>query len=162
MKTLIIIRHAKSDWDSPSGDFDRKLASRGINDAKAVAAEALPFVPKTALLWSSSARRAANTAVIFANVFGRQPDEIEFKEELYTFDGRDFAKIIKSCSEVHQNLVVFGHNEAITDFVNKFGDILIDNVPTSGFVMITFENAQWAEIGKGKTRKVIFPRELRS
>jgi phosphohistidine phosphatase len=52
----------------------------------------------------------------------------------------------------------FGHNAAITNFVNIFGDVSIENVPTSGFVSIEFDTENWIEIKKGKTKKIIVPK----
>jgi phosphohistidine phosphatase len=113
------------------------------------------------LLWSSPAKRAAETAVIFAQNISFPVESIVFKEELYTFDGKKLEEIIKSCPDVYDNLIVFGHNEAITNFVNKFGNIFVDNVSTSGFVKIIFENTSWNDIENGITKKVIFPRDLK-
>ena len=84
-----------------------------------------------------------------------------FKEELYTFDEKKLERIIKLCPNDYDNLILFGHNEAITNFVNKFGNIFIDNVSTSGFVNIIFDNNSWNEIEKGVTKKVIFPSDLK-
>lgn len=161
MKTLIVIRHAKSDWDAPFGDFERPLLQRGVRDANLVAQKAALGIPKNAVIWSSSAKRASQTARIFAAVFSHPESKIIFKQDLYTFDGSTLEKIIKSCDNAVDCLIVFGHNEAITDFVNKFGDIFIDNVTTSGFVTLTFETDEWKKIGNGKTSKIIFPRDLR-
>lgn len=66
-----------------------------------------------------------------------------------------------SCSDDYDHLIVFGHNEAVTNFVNKFGSILIDNVATSGFVNIIFEQNRWQDIANGTTKNVIFPRDLK-
>jgi phosphohistidine phosphatase len=161
MKQLIIVRHAKSSWNAPLRDFDRPLTSNGIHDAHLVSSEISKHIPKMYLLWSSSAKRAAETAVIFAQNISFPVESIVFKEELYTFDGKKLEEIIKSCPDLCDNLIVFGHNEAITNFVNKFGSILIDNVSTSGFVLITFETNSWRTIKKGITNKVIFPRDLK-
>ena len=60
-----------------------------------------------------------------------------------------------------ENVILFGHNEAITNFVNKFGDIFIKNVPTSGLVWIKFDCLEWKLLKKGKTQKVVFPRDLK-
>ena len=84
-----------------------------------------------------------------------------FKEELYTFDERKLEQIIKLCPNDYDNLILFGHNEASTNFVNKFGNIFIDNVSTSGFVNIIFDNNSWNDIEKGVTKKVIFPSDLK-
>jgi phosphohistidine phosphatase len=58
-------------------------------------------------------------------------------------------------------LIIFGHNEAITNFVNKFGSSFIENVATSGFVSILFEQESWKYISNGITKKVVFPRDLK-
>jgi phosphohistidine phosphatase len=160
MKNLTIIRHGKSGYELGLSDKQRTLTQRGINDAKLVAQKYLPNLPSDFLIISSTATRALMTAKIFATTFLAFEDEIEFNEDLYTFDGRDFAKIIKSMNDNVTNLLIFGHNDAITDFVNNFGDIYIDNVPTSGLVSINFETNNWANIQKGKTIKTIFPSEL--
>jgi phosphohistidine phosphatase len=161
MKQLMLIRHAKSSWDAPLRDFDRPLTSKGIHDAHLVSSDISKHIPKMYLLWSSPAKRAAETAVIFAQNLSYPIENIDFKEELYTFDGKILEEIIKSCPDDYDNLIVFGHNEAITNFVNKFGNIFVDNVSTSGFVKIIFENTSWNNIENGITKKVIFPRDLK-
>jgi phosphohistidine phosphatase len=161
MKQLMLVRHAKSSWDAPLRDFDRPLTSNGIHDAHLVSSEISKHIPKMYLLWSSPAKRAVETAVIFAQNISFPVESIVFKEELYTFDGKKLEEIIKSCPDVYDNLIVFGHNEAITNFVNKFGNIFVDNVSTSGFVKIIFENTSWNNIENGITKKIIFPRDLK-
>ncbi|MBM6499615.1 SixA phosphatase family protein [Flavobacterium macrobrachii] len=160
MKQLMLVRHAKSSWDAPLRDFDRPLTSKGIHDAHMVSSDLSKHIPKMYLLWSSPAKRATETAVIFAQNLSYPIENIDFKEELYTFDGKRLEEIIKSCPDDYDNLIVFGHNEAITNFVNKFGNIFVDNVPTSGFVKITFETNSWKNLSNGKTTKVIFPKEI--
>ncbi|MDI1316006.1 histidine phosphatase family protein [Flavobacterium sp.] len=161
MKQLILIRHAKSSWEAPLRDFDRPLTSKGIQDAHLVSTHIVQVLPKTFLIWSSSARRAKETALIFAQNMSYPIESILFKEELYTFDEKKLEQIIKSCSDEYEHIIVFGHNEAITNFVNKFGSTLIDNVSTSGFVNIIFEQKSWQKIEKGSTKNVVFPRDLK-
>ncbi|MCX6171810.1 MAG: phosphoglycerate mutase family protein [Flavobacterium sp.] len=161
MKQLILVRHAKSSWEAPLRDFDRPLNSKGINDAHLVSSSIIGYLPKYFIVWSSPAKRASETAMIFAQNISISYDSIIFKDELYTFDEKKLEQIIKACSNDYNHLIVFGHNEAITNFVNKFGDIFIDNVSTSGFVDIIFENENWIDIRKGKTKKIIFPRDLK-
>ena len=161
MKNLILIRHAKSSWEAPLRDIDRPLDVRGILDAHLVSMNCQTFIPKTFLIWSSTASRASETAMIFAQNFSYPVENIIFKEELYTFDAKELEKIIKSFNNHYDNIILFGHNEAITNFVNKFGDVLIDNVPTSGFVSIKFDTDNWESLSKGKTHKTLFPRELK-
>jgi phosphohistidine phosphatase len=160
MKNLILIRHAKSSWEAPLLDFDRPLTKRGIQDSHTVSIEANNYLPKNYIIWSSEAKRAKETAMIFAQNFNFPIDTILFKTDLYTFDERKLEQIIANCSDDIDNLIVFGHNEAITNFVNKFGSIFIDNVTTSGFVSIAFETNSWKNLSKGITTKVIFPRDF--
>ena len=161
MKNLILIRHAKSSWEAPLKDIDRPLEQRGIKDAHLVATNCIKYVPSTFVVWSSIAKRASDTALIFAQNILYPIESIVYKEELYTFDENQLERVIKSCHNNFENVILFGHNEAITNFVNKFGDVFIDNVPTSGFVSITFETDNWNEINKGKTQKIISPKKLK-
>ena len=161
MKQLYLIRHAKSSWSSPLNDVDRPLTNRGIQDAHLVSGVVFHELPEAYLFWSSIAKRAKETAVILAQNVSYPLESIQFKAELYTFDDRKLEQIIKSCSNSCDHLIVCGHNEAITNFVNKFGDRFIDNVSTSGFVKLTFNANCWKDIADGQTLKTIFPKELK-
>lgn len=161
MKNLILVRHAKSSWEVPVHDKDRVLTTQGIKDAHLVSILARGFIPKTYSIWASTAKRATSTAILFAQNLAYPLECIVYKDDLYTFDEKKLEEIIKSCNNLLENVIVFGHNEAITNFVNKFGDDYIDNVPTSGFVSIAFDTNDWTTIEKGKIKKIIFPKELR-
>ncbi len=161
MKQLLLIRHAKSSWETPLNDHDRPLTVKGLTDAHLVSTSIDTLIPKTFLIWSSTAKRAAETAVIFSQNLSFPIESIHFKEELYTFDEKKLEQVIKSCSDDCDHLIVFGHNEAITNFVNKFGSVFIDNVSTCGFVTINFDSQSWKTIDKGYTQKIIFPRDLK-
>ncbi|WP_281225257.1 SixA phosphatase family protein [Flavobacterium aquiphilum] len=161
MKNLILIRHAKSSWEVPLHDKDRPLTSQGMQSAHLVSSTAIKYLPKTFSIWSSTAERAVETALIFAQNINFPLESIIYKDELYTFDERKLEKVIKSYSNGYDSIIIFGHNEAITNFVNKFGDVYIDNVPTAGFVHIEFDCESWDDIHKGKTKKMLFPRDLK-
>ena len=161
MKQLYLIRHAKSSWSSPLNDVDRPLTNRGIQDAHLVSGVVFHELPEAYLFWSSIAKRAKETAVILAQNVSYPLESIQFKAELYTFDDRKLEQIIKSCSDSCDHLIVCVHTEAITNFVNKFGDRFIDNVPTSGFVKLAFNANCWKDIADGQTLKTIFPKELK-
>ena len=161
MKNLILIRHAKSSWDNTVSDKERNLTERGRNDATLVSLESLNWLSDKFVLFSSNARRAFETATIFATNYSFPVNEIIINEDLYTFDENQLEKVIKSLNNDLENVILFGHNEAITNFVNKFGDIFIENVPTSGLVWIKFDCLEWKLLKKGKTQKVVFPRDLK-
>ncbi|GEC79990.1 SixA phosphatase family protein [Flavobacterium aquatile] len=160
MKTLILIRHAKSSWDEPVIDSKRDLAQKGIVKALKVALFTKKMVNSDAVVWSSYAKRAHKTAILFLENWGWNVSKIEIIKELYTFDSAELEQIVKSCQNDCNNLILFGHNNAITDFVNKFGDVFIDNVPTAGFVSIDFDTDSWSKISKGKTIEIIVPRDI--
>ena len=161
MKNLILIRHAKSSWDNPVSDKERNLTERGRNDATLVSLDSLSLLSDKFVIFSSNARRAFETATIFATNYSFPVNEIIINEDLYTFDENQLEKVIKSLNNDLENVILFGHNEAITNFVNKFGDIFIENVPTSGLVWIKFDCLEWKLLEKGKTQKVVFPRDLK-
>ena len=161
MKNLILIRHAKSSWDAPLIDKDRPLSTRGINDAHLMAANVEGFLPQSYIVWSSTAQRARNTAYIFAETLSIPLETIIFKDDLYTFDAGKLEKIIKKCDNQFDNLILFGHNDAITNFVNIFGNQALDNVKTAGFVSMSFDVKDWNDIKKGITEKVLFPSDLK-
>jgi len=161
MKKLILIRHGKSSWDLPVIDKERPLANRGIKDAYLMADKIQPYLPNSFVFWSSTAKRTAETAKIFAQNL-KCPDElIIFKDTLYTFDEKQLENEIKKCDDRFDNLIIFGHNPAITDFVNEFGNVYVDNVTTCGFVSMVFEQSQWSILAKGKVQKIIFPKDFR-
>ena len=161
MKNLILVRHAKSSWETPLKDRDRPLSKNGLQAAHLVSSYVSKYLPKTYLFWTSVAERASQTALIFAQNLSYPIESIIYKEELYTFDENQLAKVIKSCKNEFDSVILFGHNEAITNFVNKFGDVFIENVPTSGFVSLQFDVDDWSAIEKGKTLKVIVPKDLK-
>jgi phosphohistidine phosphatase len=161
MKNLILIRHAKSSWDSLCQDRDRTLAQRGIDDAHLVAINFKKQLPNDFVLHSSLAKRARETAEIFSKTLLYPLESIVFNDELYTFDENKLEKVIKSSRNDFEMVIIFGHNDAITNFVNKFGDIYIENVPTSGLVWLQFNTDNWETLYKGKTIKTIFPKKLK-
>ena len=160
MKSLILIRHDKSSWDVPVQDKDRELIPIGIESIKKIAKKAIPILPKDFSIWSSTAKRATQTAYLFCENSSIEKDKIIFNNNLYTFDENTLEKIIKKCDNNVESLIVFGHNGAITNFVNKFGNKLIQNVPTSGLVFLKFEQDNWIDIQNGNTLHTIFPKDI--
>lgn len=161
MKNLILIRHAKSSWDTPLRDIDRPLDQRGVQDAHLVSLNIFNFLPQTFVIWSSIAKRASDTAIIFAQNILYPIESIIYKKELYTFDENQLEKTIKAIDDSYDSVIIFGHNAAITNFVNKFGDIFVDNVPTTGFVSLEFDTDYWKQIKKNKTKQIISPKDFK-
>lgn len=162
MKTLVLVRHAKSSWDHDIADIERSLSSRGYGDANLLSKEFLKynFVPDA--LFSSPANRAVTTCKIFIDNCNYQSNQLKIIQDLYDFGGRQVANFIDTLGDENQNVMIFGHNHAFTAIANSFGDIYIDNVPTCGLVMIQFNIDSWKNLDKGHTKLTLFPKELKS
>ncbi|MFD2551056.1 SixA phosphatase family protein [Bizionia sediminis] len=160
MKTLSLVRHAKSSWKLDLPDALRPLNKRGLKDAAKMSSylKALHFKPD--FLIASNAERAKHTAKIFIDTLNLAPDICKFTHELYDFSGSYVMLHIKECPNHVNHLVVFGHNHAITHIANTLGDKYIDNVPTCGVVTINFDVLQWQAIKKGITTQFLFPKGL--
>ncbi|TXE11518.1 histidine phosphatase family protein [Seonamhaeicola algicola] len=161
MKTLILVRHAKSSWEFDVTDHERPLKKRGINDAKLVSETLKHENFKFDKILSSDATRTKETSKIFLKHLNINGSNIEYLYKLYDFAGADLTDVIKNTSKKVNNLLVFGHNHAITAFVNTFGSAYVDNVPTSGVVIINFDVDDWNLINEGETIKTIFPKHLK-
>ena len=118
MKNLILIRHSKSSWDAPVQDIDRSISQRGVKDAHLIAAKTPEILPPSYIVWSSKAKRTQETAYIFSQYLSIPLETIHFSDDLYTFDSKKLEKSIKKCENLYDSLILFGHNEAITKFVN--------------------------------------------
>lgn len=161
MKTLVLIRHAKSSWDFPLDDYNRPLSQSGVRDARLVASEAKQYLPDVYIIWSSKAKRATDTAIIFAQEWNFPVESVVLKEVLYTFEERTLQKIIQSCPDTINNLVVFGHNEAVTNLVNQIATPSVGHISTAGFVLMNFNTNSWQKLAQGVVKKSILPRDLR-
>jgi len=161
MKTLTLVRHAKSSWDFDVDDKDRPLKLRGIQDAHLVSNHVKDKLLAPETVFSSIANRALHTCAIFTRNLNLPYGKVNIVDDMYDFSGSYLIETIKNCDDNITNLMVFGHNYAITSFVNIYGSTYIDNVPTSGVVVIKFEVSSWKEIDKGETVLTVFPKDLK-
>jgi len=144
MKQLLLVRHAKSDWSTPSlGDFDRPLNDRGKRDAPDMANRLLDKKIKIDAFIASPAKRAKKTASIFAKEYKVDKDDIIFKEELYAASVAAFYEVICNVSDKFDTIAIFSHNPGITDFANALTDARIDNIPTCGIFAVKIKTKHW-------------------
>ena len=162
MKTIYLVRHAKSSWEFNVGDIDRPLSRRGINDANLLTKEVLKYQIQPDAIYSSPANRALSTCKIFIKNLDFDDNLLSIKEKLYDFGGRQVADFIYNLDDSLDTVMIFGHNHAFTEIANKFGDEFIDNVPTCGLVLLQFNVDSWKNIDKGHTKKTLFPRHLKT
>lgn len=161
MKKVILVRHAKSSWEFNLPDHKRPLNDRGLSDAHLVSRTLKPTFIKPDAAFSSHAVRANTTAEIFMRNLDIESSFLEINTELYDFSGNGLVSVIKQLTNTLQSVMLFGHNHALTYFVNTFGSTYIDNVPTCGLVTLEFDIDNWAHLSKGKTIFTLFPRDLR-
>lgn len=148
---LSLVRHAKSSWVFPIEDFQRPLAEIGIERALKLQKIIEVELVKADVIYSSPAVRAKETASILLKGLDFEYSKLKISHELYTFDCINLEKFVKNLDSSNTHVFLLGHNTAITDFVNKFGDRYIENVPTSGWVTLAFEAENWNQIHSGKT-----------
>ena len=161
MKTLYLVRHAKSSWKHDVIDHERPLKKRGHNDAKLIAAKVAAKFKAPQLILSSDANRALTTAHYFREAFDVSDTNFRTNHSLYDFDGRQVMQIVNLLDNALDCVMIVGHNHAFTSIANMLGNKYIDNVPTSGFVALEFDTDSWANISAGKTAKVLFPKDLK-
>ena len=161
MKNLFLMRHAKSRWDESVSDQFRSITEKGIHKTEKVA----HFLKDNLeinfdKIYSSKATRTKETSEIVRQiVFPNQ--KVEVVDELYTFSHYLLDNWIRKLDNQLQNVLIFGHNPAFTDVTNQLGNEMIYNLSTSGFVWIQFQSDNWKTINKGKTVKIILPKEIK-
>ena len=161
MKTIYFIRHAKSSWEAAISDHERPLNSRGFFDADNIGKALKEKELKIDMVFSSSANRAETTARIVCENLEYPLSDIQFKKELYDFNGEAVQNVIKSFSNDFENVIIFGHNPAFSSLVNLYGTEIFYNLPTCGVVAISFSVNDWKQIEQGKTEFFIIPKDLR-
>ena len=161
MKQLILVRHGKSSWEYQVEDKDRPLKERGIRDAHLVSNSFKSKNIRVDAAFSSPANRALHTGMIFMRTLGFSLDNFRVANELYDFSGESVMSFVHGLDNSLETAMIFGHNYAFTEVANQWGDQSIDNVPTSGLVHLQFDADIWGDIGKGITKQVIFPKQLK-
>ena len=163
MRTLFLIRHAKSSWDNPGlRDFNRPLNERGLREAPLMAQLLANRGFQPDLLVSSPAKRALTTALFFAEKFGIADEQVLREQDIYEAAPTDILQIISNLPDSAAVVCLFGHNPTFTDVANRFSDDFIDNVPTCGIVQIESEAESWKTMYEGNSRVKahFFPKEM--
>jgi len=158
MKTLYIVRHAKSSWENAElSDFERPLNERGKDDAPRMGKwlKEKEFSPD--LVLSSPAKRALSTARKICKVIGFNKEDIKTDRRLYHADDEMMLSVLRENKGKYNKIMMVGHNPGLTEFVNSIvnEEIDIDNVPTCGVVGFSFDTDEWSKINWG-TGKFLF------
>jgi phosphohistidine phosphatase len=147
MKQLIIVRHGKSDWSYPElADIERPLKTRGVNDGHKMGEVLKSRGIYPDVMISSPANRAYSTAQIIASVLEYHPDKLIQDEAIYHAGVRELIKIIKKFNNSWASVMIYGHNPGFTDLANHFCSDYIENVPTTGIVILNFRVDDWRAV----------------
>ncbi|HEY4110502.1 SixA phosphatase family protein [Puia sp.] len=147
MKTLLIIRHAKSSWDDASiSDVDRPLNDRGKRDAPAMAKRLIKAGIDIDRFVSSPAKRARQTAELFVREYGGKEKKIRFVPDLYHAAQPVFEAVVDGLDDGDDTVAVFSHNPGITAFVNTLTTaVKLDNMPTCGVFVTKSDCKHWKD-----------------
>lgn len=156
MKRLTLLRHAKSSWqDAELADHERPLADRGRRDAPRMAERLKARNASPALILTSSAKRALETARLVAAALDSPHDSLQVEPALYLADPGTILQILANQNDEVGELLLVGHNPGLTDLVNRLlPDLRLDNLPTAGIVAMDSTAARWAELGPHNTTLV--------
>jgi phosphohistidine phosphatase len=166
MKTLYVVRHAKSSWDDlNSADFERGLNERGKRDAPRIGKRLKDKGIQPDVMVSSPAKRALSTAKRLAEILKYPKEKIKTESKLYHANDDSILSVVQNIKDKHDIVLLFGHNPGLTDFVNAIADveINIDNVPTCGVVAFSLQVDSWKNVNwkSGKFLFFDYPKALK-
>lgn len=166
MKTLYLIRHAKSSWDDPTeDDFSRPLNHRGKKDAPKMAKRLKEKKIFPDVMISSPAVRAKATCLEFANTFEFNEKKIIWEPKLYHASEETLLSVISELEDHPRDreevVLLFGHNPGLTMFANALLNAGIMDMPTCGIVAGHLNINKWEQVhfGCGKVFLTEFPKD---
>jgi phosphohistidine phosphatase len=146
MKTIVLVRHAKTEKVSGKVDFDRKLQEKGLKqlplmkDFLAAACSAIPV----SIICSTSRRTRATLKGIEDAFTNRKSD---FIEDLYLAERSEITDLIEQLDADNDVLVVVGHNDGLSDTASYYhGDYL--HMSTGDCIIFEFETDKWDGISR--------------
>jgi phosphohistidine phosphatase len=167
MKTVWLLRHAKSSWDDPSlSDRDRPLAPRGLRDAATMASH-LATLDHPQLVLCSAGLRARQTLAAVVPSLGITV-EIRIEPELYTFDADVLSERLRRVDDEVASVMLVGHNPALEELALALGsqgalrDRLAQKFPTAALAAIEVPDGTWSSLreGTGEIVRFVVPKDL--
>lgn len=157
MKTLYLLRHAKSSWkDAELSDIDRPLNKRGKEDAPKMGKRLAKLNVLPDFIISSPAKRTFRTASIIAPLLGYTEKNIKIDMRLYGANIQQILEVIQEEMDQHDSIMIVGHNPGLTQLVEYLSSIDVENIPTCGLVQINFKVDQWTQIQEGLGELTLF------
>ena len=162
MKTLYIVRHAKSSWHfNMLKDHDRPLGSRGRKQVLKMSKHLAKHVKPPNQIITSTASRAFYTALFVTDAWGIDENKLTLNDALYHADQRTLLDIIRGTGET-DILAIFGHNPGLTSLINYFHINGIDNLPTCAIMGFTLDIKNWRDLNSARLRPKFYytPRSI--
>lgn len=157
MKTLYLMRHAKSSWGFEMlNDQQRPLNDRGRDDAPLMGQALAGREVKLDLMVSSPAVRALSTAALVAEALGHPPEQLRVLDAIYEADVDTLLAVVHELPDTAASVLLVGHNNTLTDFANLLSPSSIPLMPTSSIVCLRFATEQWAEVARTNAEYYFF------
>ena len=155
-RTLVLIRHAKSSWDTPAKDHDRPLSGRGRRDADALGSWLAAQGLRPELVLCSTATRTRETWSR-AGAVGGLAGELRYQPEIYQAWVPELLDLVRAVPEDTETLVLVGHAPGVPDLVEHLcrrtpdgpWRQLEEKFPTSGVALVDVPTS-WRNLGKGR------------
>lgn len=164
MRELHLIRHAKSSWDDPRlPDYGRPLNSRGVNDASKMATVFAAALTSPAMLITSPAKRAWQTAITFARAL-HVPDRLIYREPaIYEASVQELFEVISGLNDDVMLVLLFGHNPGLSELANRLAKCPFSTLPTCGIASVALDISHWRDIrpGSGRLLAYRYPKQYR-
>lgn len=157
MKTLTLVRHAKSSWKHPElADRERPLNKRGKHDAPVMGRRIEKHGIRPSLIISSPAVRAWKTAKVIAGEISYPIEFLQREDGLYLASLDNWLDVIAAQDNGFNSIMAFGHNPGLTDFANFLSPGLTHNVPTAGVVCVNIDRDDWMLYERPATELVVY------
>lgn len=154
-RTLVLMRHAKSDWSGDEPDLERPIGTRGRTQAREAGAWLASHLPDLQFVITSPAKRARATWKQAAREFG-EVRWTDTDERIYTLDEADLLAVLHEIDDDVESTLLIGHNPGLDELVRLLSGESVDMV-TSALAVLTFEGA-WAQLGRRTCRLTAFGR----
>lgn len=163
MKSLVLMRHAKSSWDHPDlSDLERPLNPRGERDAPLMGAHFAEWNIVPDLLISSPAVRARETARRVAQAIDYPESSIAQDSRLYEQGFQGILSVIQGLPDASETVCLFGHNPDFSLAAGLLGGEDITHLPTASLMLLRFPVTDWAAVmaGSGRIDRFEYPKRL--
>jgi phosphohistidine phosphatase len=168
MRTLFLLRHAKSDWGDPAfGDFERPLNARGRKAALAVGRELRRLGLAAERILASPAARVVETLEGVADGYGARM-AVDYDRRLYLAPAETLLDFVRAADDADDRLLIVGHNPGMEQLALRLArggtlrDQLAAKYPTGALAQISLPAAHWREVepGSGTLDRFLRPRDL--